>query len=474
MKVALVCHNFLPNHSAGTEVYTLQLGRELAKRGHSLVVFTAEKDISLPNLSVREREFGGLRVVEIVNNLYYQSFRETWDQPEIAARFVEFLEREKPDVAHFQHLWYLSIGCVEACAKNYVPVIFTLHDYWLQCARFGQRVHADTSICHVIDFERCGQCLTSFKFAQSAFERKLGRWIGRLRRFTGLNFAPVARRAAQWKQKWQEGRRAAKTEVDPVRARELASAVAERDRAMRERVVPLVHRFLSPSHFLRDRFVEWGIPAEQIQFLRTGIDLERFGNLERTKSDRLRVAFIGTLAPHKAPHLLLQAWGRLSAERRSRATLTLFGPHQHNPDYVSELKRLAADVGAELAGALARSEVPPALCKIDLLVVPSVWYENSPLVIVEGIATRTPMLVSDIGGMAELVRSGHSGFHFKVGDVEDLARRLGELIDDRGVLAKLYDEAEPIKSVGRDAEQIEEIYFDALDALRAVKLAEHE
>jgi glycosyltransferase involved in cell wall biosynthesis len=112
------------------------------------------------------------------------------------------------------------------------------------------------------------------------------------------------------------------------------------------------------------------------------------------------------------------------------------------------------------------------LCKTDLLVVPSVWYENSPLVIVEGIATRTPMLVSDLGGMAELVEPGITGYHFKVGDVADLALRLTELISDRGRLDALYREAGPIKSVARDAEQIEEIYFESIDALRAARLAE--
>ncbi|MCE9593916.1 MAG: glycosyltransferase [Planctomycetes bacterium] len=473
MKVLLAVHNFLPQHTAGTEVYTLQLGQELARRGHEVVVFTAEKDISLPDLSVREREYGGLRVIELINNLYYADLRETWEQPKIAEIFDGVLERFGPDVVHFQHLWYLSIGCIEACAARYLPVLFTLHDYWLQCARYGQRVHADTSICHTIDFKRCGECLTSFKFAQSPIERSLARWISGVRGAVGVNLAPAARGAARLAQGWKEARGAPNEGgVDRARADELAVVVAERDRAFRERVVPHVHRFLSPSHFLRERFVEWGIPPERIRFLRTGIDLSRFGKVERTRAEKVRVAFIGTLAPHKAPHLLLEAWKRLPAELAARAELALYGPFQHNPAYVAELQRLAGEVGARLAGPLARNEVPGALCNTDLLVVPSVWYENSPLVIVEGIATRTPMLVSDLGGMAELVEPGLTGYHFKVGDVDDLARHLAELIGDRSRLDALYREAGPIKSVARDAEQIEEIYFESIDALRAARLAE--
>ncbi|MCK6448669.1 MAG: glycosyltransferase [Planctomycetes bacterium] len=470
MKVLLVVHNFLPKHAAGTEVYTLQLGQELARRGHEVVVFTAEKDISLVDFSVREREYGGLRVVELINNLHYRALGETWDDPRVDAVFVEWLEKLAPDVVHFQHLWYLSIGCVEACAERYVPTLFTLHDYWLQCARYGQRVHADTSICHTIEFRRCGECLASFKFAQSSTERRLATWIARVRGATGVDLGPAARGAAKFARGLKDGR-AEPRAVDLELADELARAVAERDRAFRERLVPNVHRFLSPSHFLRERFVEWGIPPERIQFLRTGIDLSRFGRVERTRGEKLRVAFLGTLAPHKAPHLLLQAWARLAPELSARAELSLYGPFQHNHEYVAELERLAREVGAKLAGPLARAEVPQALCNTDLLVVPSVWWENSPLVIVEGIATRTPMLVSDLGGMAELVVPGHSGYHFKVGDVEDLARQLAALIGDRSKLDELYREPEPIKSVARDAEQIEELYFDAIDALRAARLA---
>jgi glycosyltransferase involved in cell wall biosynthesis len=471
MKVLLVVHNFLPNHSAGTEVYTLQLGQELERRGHEVVVFTAEKDISLPDLSVSEREYGGLRVVELVNNLHFDDLRETWAHPRIDAVFAEWLTRLAPDVVHFQHLWYLSAGCVEACAQRYVPVLFTLHDYWLQCARYGQRVHADNSICHTIDFDRCGACLTAFKFTQSPTERRLARWIARVRGAVGLDLGPAARGLARLVRGERDSAGAAGP-VDAARASELAARIRERDAVMRERVVPRVHRFLSPSHFLMQRFVEWGIPAARIQFLRTGIDLARFGRLERTRAEKLRVAFLGTLAPHKAPHLLLQAWQRLAPELRARAELALYGPFQHNHVYIAELERLAEAAGAKLAGPLARSDVPRTLCNTDLLVVPSVWYENSPLVIVEGIATRTPMLVSDLGGMAELVVPGQSGYHFKVGDVDDLTKRLGELIGDRTLLDRLYHEPEPIKSVARDAEQVEELYFEALDALRAARLAE--
>jgi glycosyltransferase involved in cell wall biosynthesis len=471
MRVLLVSHNFLPAHGAGTEIYTAQLGLQLARRGHDVRVFTADKDIARANWSVVERDYRGLGVTEVVNNLFYGEFRETWDCPEVARIFGELLDRTRPDVVHFQHLLYLSVGCVEEAARRMVPVVFTLHDYWLQCARFGQRVHADTSICDRIDFTRCGECLTSFKFRQSKLERTTGKVIARVRGSTGIDLSNAARRAARMLER-DTGQSADLPPIDRERARELAGEVERRERAMRERVVPHVFRFLSPSRFLRERFVEWGIAPQQIQFLRTGIDLEHFAGAARTTpagahAAPLRVAFIGTLVRHKGPHVLLDAWSRLSDAQRARGRLDIFGPGQHQPEYQAELAARAAAVGAKLRGALTREQVALELARTDLLVVPSVWYENSPLVIIEAIALRTPILVSAIGGMAELVVAGESGEHFQVGDAAHLAQKLGALLDDPARLARFYAHDQPIKNVAQDAQQIEEIYFEALDDARA-------
>ncbi|HUR28317.1 MAG TPA: glycosyltransferase family 4 protein [Planctomycetota bacterium] len=468
MRILLVSHNYLPGHTAGTEVYTAQLAKKLAARGHEVSVFTTEKEISAEHFSVRERVHDGIRVHELVNNLHYEAFRATWDEPRIDARFAGVLEALQPDVVHVQHLLYLSVGCVEAAQRRGIPVVFTLHDYWLQCARFGQRVHADTSICHAIDFQRCGECLASFKYRQSPLERRAGNALASLRSATGVDLGKAAVRVSRMLPSRADA--AAASEVHDDVAVELARDVALRDRDFRERLVPAVERFLSPSHFLRERFVEWGLPADKIIFLRTGIDVEHFHPRPRTRSSHLRVAFIGTLAPHKGPHVLLRAWSRIDPALRARGRLKLLGPALHNPEYVRELEQRAAALDVELRGALPREAIAAELAATDVLVVPSIWYENSPLVILEAIAARTPLCVSDIGGMAELVEEGVSGFRFQVGDAGDLAARLSSFLRDPALLDGLYRTPEPIKRVDDDAAQLEEVYFEALESVR-VKLA---
>jgi glycosyltransferase involved in cell wall biosynthesis len=467
VRVLLVAHNFLPAHAAGTEVYTGTLARELSRRGHPVRVVATEKDVSLRDLSLRERTWEGIAVTEIVNNLFHATFRETWDRPAIDRRFGELLDRERPELVHFQHLMYLSIGCVEEAARRGLPIVFTLHDFWLQCPRFGQRIHADGTRCERIEFERCGGCLTSFRHRQSDLARLGGRWLAGVRATTGLDLSGAAKGAAR-----ALGRRAgaAGEPYDAAAAAELAREAAERDREIRERVVPKVARFLSPSRFLREQMIAWGIEPERIAHVATGIDLERFAGVERAARagegrGPLRVAFVGTLAPHKGPQVLLEAWSKLPRALRERGRLELFGP-AHDPAFVATLAAIAARCGAQLHGPLPREDVARELAGLDLLVVPSVWHENAPLTVLEALALRTPVAISAIGGGPELVEPGRQGAHFAAGDPDDLARVLAGFLERPERLAAMFEGGAPPRGSAQMTAEIERTYVEASAAPR--------
>lgn len=467
MRVLLVSHNFLPAHAAGTEVYTGELALGLRALGHEVAVFTTDKDVSRADMSVVRRDWQEIEVVELVNNLYHRAFRETWDNPRAEAVFAAELARLRPDVVHFQHLMYLSIGCVEAAARSGAGVAFTLHDFWLHCARFGQRLHPDGARCETIDFARCGSCLSTFKFRQTALERVTGRALSALRKGTGVDLSGAAKRAAQGLRISGRARSRECIEADAGVATELAQAAADRDLAMRERVLPFVQRFFAPSRFLAERFVEWGVDRARIEWLPTGLELAKFAaELRRhaAGSQRpLRIGFLGTLAPHKAPHLLLRAWGNLEPTLRAGATLELRGKAQADAVFQAQLEDLARGAGAVLGDALPREEVPRWLAELDLLVVPSLWFENAPMVILEALATRTPLLVSALGGMAELVEPGVSGFHVAPGDVDALARELRTVLSEPERLTTLF----PRGAIARDVADNVRRHVAVYEELRA-------
>ncbi len=458
MRALLVSHDFLPRHAAGTEIQTWQLAKGLQARGHEVQVFTTEKDVARPDRSLVRRTFDGIPVHELVNNLFYADFRESWEWAPAEHALGALLDELRPDVVHVMHLLYLSVGCVEEARRRGIPVVYTLHDYWLQCARFGQRIHADGSVCHAIEHARCGSCLARTKLAQTPLERRAGRALAALRRVSGIDLVGAARAAARLLPA-----RAPKPVEPETRAR-FAALMAERDRELRARLVPAVHAFLAPSRFLLEAFRAWGIPAEKLRHEPYGIDLAPFAALQRRPAARPRVRFLGTFAPHKAPHLVLEAWERLAPELRARAELWLHGSRAHFPDYVARCQRLAERVGARDGGEVARERVPALLAETELLVVPSVWFENSPLVIHEALAARTPLLVSDFGGMAELVTPGRDGWRFAVGDAAALARALERALEDPAALAALpFDGVRP-RDLGEAAEAAERLYREALEA----------
>ncbi|MCY3000415.1 MAG: glycosyltransferase, partial [Planctomycetota bacterium] len=173
------------------------------------------------------------------------------------------------------------------------------------------------------------------------------------------------------------------------------------------------------------------------------------------------VAFLGTYARHKAPHLVLEAWARLPATLRERARLELRGPLTQDAEYIGRLHTLAAQCGAQVLPALERKDVPGYVANLDLLIVPSVWYENSPMVIHEALSLETPLLVSNLGGMAELVEVGRSGEHFRVGDDADLAAKLEEFLGQPARLSALYRGGLGLPSMDDHAREVERIYAEA-------------
>ena len=455
MRILLVSHRFPPQHTAGTESYTFELGRELVDRGHAVRVLCADKNVSRPDLTAQTREYEGLIVDEVTNNLHYDAFRQTYDLPKVARFAAELCERERIDVVHVQHAMHLSAGLVESIAQGGRPVFFTLHDYWLSCPRMGQRVHVDGTLCHVIDHARCGDCMSRTKWGQSPMEQRVARSLAALRGASGLDLATVAQSSANVLRRGPIVRRG--PAVERERAQQMEAAIDARRGWLAAHVVPHVRRFFAPSRFLRGRMVEWGLPEERTEYLPIGLSTS-FRRVARAPGPRLRVGFLGTVTPLKAPHVLLDAWARLEPELRDRAELVVYGPLRHEPDYVRSLARRAREVGATLAGHVPRAEVPAVLAGLDLLVVPSVWYENSPMAILEAQSCGTPLIVSDLGGMAELVRGDPAGWTFQPGDAADLARVLGERLADPEALRSAAERVVELPTLAAHVERLEEHY----------------
>jgi glycosyltransferase involved in cell wall biosynthesis len=216
---------------------------------------------------------------------------------------------------------------------------------------------------------------------------------------------------------------------------------------MRERYIKLffdhVDHFLSPSRFLADRYIAWGLSPDRISVIENIIaPAEAAANaaeLVPAAADEapLRIGFFGQISKLKGVGVLLEAAEILAARPATKISFDIFGDYRGQPqpfqdEFLAQLTKVSRNVNYR--GAYRQDRVDRLMRGVDAVLVPSIWWENSPVVIQEAFRNNRPVICSDIGGMAEKVRDGVDGYHFPVGSGLELSYLLIRLYEDRNLL----------------------------------------
>jgi glycosyltransferase involved in cell wall biosynthesis len=214
------------------------------------------------------------------------------------------------------------------------------------------------------------------------------------------------------------------------------------------------------SAFLRSMLVQAGAVEEgRVTPLTPGRSSAQAGPVAAVKSasDRLRLGYLGQIAPHKGVHVLVDAVGRLPG---ARLTLDLHGDWNQFPDYAREIRRAAAaDARIRCRPPFAGDERLSELhADLDVLVVPSIWYECSPYVILESFVYKTPVVASNLGGLTELIRDGVDGLLFEADNSDSLVATIQRFLDDRGLAARLGAGISPVRTQEDEVAELESIY----------------
>jgi glycosyltransferase involved in cell wall biosynthesis len=442
-------HDFLPKHRAGSELYTLHLARAQAAR-HDVTVLCADYDPAREHGHVHWRMYQGVPVVEITNNWWCVSFEETYRPPLITDRIRHVLETTRPDVVHVHNLLNLSFSLPAIASGLGIPVVATLHDYTLVCASGGQRVHQrEEHVCHEIETARCARCFAESPFYRQVTFARFGTdaWRGRaLRRaaITAWRLWPAgAARAA-----------GAARLVGPMTV--TADDLHARLRAARD-VFHAIDLFVAPSATIAAEFRRLGVPASRIRVSDYGmVPLAAVPRAVPTLP--LRLGFVGTLAWHKGAHVLLEAAATLPP---GSADVRIFGNVATFPDYVATLRRRSAGRPVTFMGGFAPEDAAGVYGQIDVLVVPSLWPENSPLVIHEAFQAGVPIVGARTAGIAELVTDGLNGLLYDAPGPSGLAAALRGLIEQPERLAELAAGIPPVKSLAEDVAQWDAAYTAA-------------
>ncbi len=417
-------------YNAGSEVYSQTLCQGLADR-HEVHVFTREENPFAPDFRLRlERDAEAPRVtLHVVNN---PRFKDRYRAAGVDRCFTEVLDQLQPHLVHIGHLNHLSTSLTREAAKREVPIIYTLHDYWLMCPRgqFMQMFPEDPNnlwaACDGQEDRKCAErCYARyFSGAPDEYETDVAYWT-------------------DW--------------------------VGRRMRHVRE-MAELVDLFIAPARYLRDRFRDgFALPERKLVYLDYGFARRRMTGRNRTPGEPFTFGYIGTHIPAKGVHDLIRAFGIL----RGDAHLRIWG--RPSGQETAALKEMASSLSQSAYRRIEwmseyknQNIVRDVFDRCDAIIVPSVWVENSPLVIHEAQQARVPVITADAGGMGEYVHHEVNGLLFEHRSSASLAKQMQrfvnapELADELGARGYLYSETGDVPDIETHVRQVEALYDNVL------------
>ncbi len=414
MKITYVVHQFLPRYFTGTEQYVFAISTEMQKRGHDVEIFSLEPFFGEADelFSIKEEEVAGLRVYRV---RYWMQLDSDWQRleyqhPYLGFRFGEHLETSQPDIVHFFHLRHLGANLIDECHRRDLPSATHLMDFWYLCPRVTL-LRADDELCSGPPAD-AGACLDCFGIGRSSAD---------------------------------------------------GQAIRERADYQRQQLLRC-DRIIAPSKFLKTVFAANGIPEERIEVIAYGIDPERLGDLRGGRPNRLpnaplRIGFMGSIAPYKGTQLLVDA----VLQTEGPLELQVYGRTSDFGEFGTDLeKKASSDSRIEFRGPFERDALGAVLSEMDVLVVPSRWYENTPFVVLEAFAGGVPVIATDLGGMSEIVADEVNGELFARDDTADLGCRLARLADEPARLIE-YQKALPrVKEQAENAAELDLLYSSML------------
>ncbi len=418
MRVLVVSHGHPAFSIGGAEMAAHNLFRALdalpGVEAHFLAraASPTRRHAATPLLSLRQGE----REVFLHADAWDEFWLSNRALDDLSGAFARYLLRVRPDVVHFHHVIGLGVESLLQ-VRRLLPeaaIVVTFHEYLSICAHHGQMVKtAGKGLCSRASPAECNAC-----FPQHS-----------------------------------------------------PSLLFQRELFLKDHLA-LADAYVSPSRFLERRYVEWGLAQERFHFIENGLDARAPAPARALAEGgrRGRFGFFGQLSEFKGLLVLLDAVGRVPDQLWGEdASLSVFGGNlERQPEaFRNRFAALMERAGrrARFCGSYRADELPRLMSQVDWTIVPSIWWENSPLVIQEAFLHRRPPIVADIGGMAEKVGDGVDGLHFRAGSAEDLADRLGQALSDPGLWGRLREAAPRPPDLGRFAAEHLALY-DGLLARR--------
>ncbi len=441
MRIAYMTHFYPPSPCGGAGYYTAAIAEAFQAGGATVNVLCADRwgegQRHINGYSDDVRHGVSVRRLHINWRLAPAPFDYTYDNPALDPLVRDFVAGLHPDVVHITSCYTLSARVISTVKQLGIPVLVHLVDYWFICPRHTL-LRKSGEICY--GGKNAWDCQDCMLYATSIdrVTRKLLPGNTRSVFLMKLGKAPIATR-------------------QPGAIGMLGDMARRREYALEQ--LSMADDIISPSYALKDLYEQNGLPGHRIRVVRHGQAIDWADQVRRKPSPRLRLGFLGNVITVKGVHVLIDAFRRL--QPNDRLELHIFGNDTFDQDYTHQL-RSNLPANTVWHGAYERAQLPSILSEIDVVVVPSIWHENAPLVIQEAFAAGCPVLVSNLGGMAEVVDNFKNGLHFQVGSAEDLAAKIGILAANPSLLATMRANLPPVKPIQQERTELTQIYSDLI------------
>lgn len=419
MHILKIIHGYPPNYNAGSEVYTQSIVSELSKK-HKISIFSREENPYEQDFKIRTLKQHENLTIHFINK---RIDKDNYRNENIDKQFAEIIKKQKFDIAHIGHLNHLSTGIIDELKKQNIPIVFTLHDFWLMCPR-GQFLQQNyesenyNKLCDKQEDEKCAlNCYNHyFSGQENDFERDKSFW----------------------------------TSWIITRMQETKS------------IIDKVDLFIAPSKYLMNRFInDFKVPETKIVYLDYGFPIHYLQPVEHKNIDIYTFGYIGTQIPAKGVNLLIKAFSKIE----KKAVLKIWG--RTNGQSTEALKKLAdkSKNKIEFCGEyINKNLATEVFSKIDSIVVPSIWGENSPLVIHEAQSCKIPVITADFGGMKEYVNHNVNGLLFEHRNSYSLYEQMQYAIDNPLIMEQLgqkgylFSETGEVPNIENHCKELEIIY----------------
>lgn len=412
MHVVYLTHQFFPRHVGGVEVYTLGLAKHAVSTGHKVTVITYHETQSLNpvDFGLQHTSYEGIPVVEIHYNLSIapRPMKYEYNNLFTANALRHLLLRLNPDLVHVMHAMKLSVSAMSVCDKLQIPFIVSLCDFWFICPRHTL-LKWDDSLCdgpaHPLYCVKCLQELHGF----------------------------VKR---------------------PNMVRDLFDLI-KRNPFIKQSLLK-AKRIIALSDFQKRMYARNGIPAERMEVIQHGLDQPQVRFEARVLERPYCIGFIGSLVEHKGAHILLEA---LRLIPNSDVTCELYGSLDDTP-YIARLRQLAdEDNRIQFMGTFDPSKMPDIIRRFDFLALPSIWYENEPLVVKSALQAGVPVLSNNIGSLSDMIIHEKNGWLVSDRTVSAWAKALQDTIEK---LPNFQMQPVKVKSIEENANEMLTIYAETI------------